>query len=190
MPDFTFELEHFDNQAQEGLRGTAGPYGEVMVYHVKELILGTGSPTAPLRTELVSEHLPEAELYAMGALGRPYIPKSRMMIDGEQATTKYNALGLTRAARALRIDYRGRTYTYRYLRGISFSVRLERPGLRITIADGRQDPGKRPVRTVTVHGETDETDLAIAILMEDVGTVHLSPGQAAFDGLLRPRSYE
>ncbi|BBB00101.1 hypothetical protein RVR_7002 [Actinacidiphila reveromycinica] len=177
MSDLTFELEPFENEAHKGFRGTAGPYGEVMAYHIKPVAPNRGKIV--LRSQLVSEHLPEAHLDAIGAGGKPSVYQATLEIDGTPAKLRYNSYGLTRAARALHITYADRAYTYRYTTSLHANIELSRPGLRITTKDGRRVKKVGVCRDVSAQGVVDELDLALAVLFEVVSTEPLVPVVAA-----------
>ncbi|WP_051951507.1 hypothetical protein [Actinacidiphila yeochonensis] len=183
MPDFTFELEPFDNQAHHGYRGVAGPYGEAMVFYVKPL--GPVRPNQMMRVELVGEHLPETRIEGIGARGQPSTHKARIEIAGTPGTLSYNSLGMTRAARALTIGYAGRQYAFTYLKRLAGDKELTRPGVRIVTKEGGLLEGVGSGRHFTVHGDADETDLAIAIALQSVDTTPLMPGVAVVSAFLR-----
>ncbi|MFJ2953271.1 hypothetical protein [Streptomyces sp. NPDC087270] len=183
MSGLTFELEPFRNEAQEGFRGVAGPYGDTMAYYVKSV--RDHQPNATLRAQLVSEHLPEAHVDGIGMGGQPSPYKATLEVDGITGKLKYNSYGLTRAARALHITYADRTYTYAYTRTLRTDTELRRRGARITLTNGRRIRGTGQVRKVTTHGDTDEVDLAIALVFEAVATDPLDPTAAPLYGLFR-----
>lgn len=181
MNDFTFELEPFENDAQWGMRGLIGPYGETMVFHVKPVKEHTRG--AMLRTHLVSEHLPETYVDGIGMGGRPSTVKATMQVGGVAGTLKYNSFGLRRTSRALHITYSGRLYTYSYTKGLN--VELSRSGAQVAIKTGRFVRGTGHYRNGSIQGAVDEVDLAIAIVFEAVDTGPLSPGTALLSAPLR-----
>ncbi|MFG1805519.1 hypothetical protein [Streptomyces sp. NPDC049040] len=170
--DFGFELEPFKDQVQRGLSGAVGVYGPVRVFYVKPEEWQSGDV---FRTELVSEHLPEAHVSGVGMGGIPYISRSATLsVGGVTGRLDYNSLRLRRSARALRISLADREYTYASTG--SHAVELRRGGNRVTLTNGKWDRELGRYRHGTVHGDVDETDLAIALVFEKVDVSSLSVG--------------
>jgi hypothetical protein len=183
MPHFTFELEPFDNQAQQGHRGTVGPYGEVMAFHIKPV--GPTRPNQMMRVEMLAEHLPEVRIEGIGVEGRPSLHKGTIHIGGTPGTLAYNSLGMTRAARALHIEHGARQWTFMYTKRLTDDKELRRPGMRIAARAGVPVDRVGIGRHFTVHGDADETDLAIAIALQRVDCSPLMPGVAVFSAYMR-----
>jgi len=100
----------------------------------------------------------------------------------------YKSLGMTRASRALTIGCLGRRYTFMYPKRLTDEKELSRPGVRVIAKQGELAEGVGFGRHFTVHGDADETDLAIAIALQCVDCTPLLPGVAVVSAYLRFRA--
>ncbi|MFI0941158.1 hypothetical protein [Streptomyces sp. NPDC021020] len=172
---FEFVLEPYDTKTERGVTGTVGAFGEVRVFHTRGRHIRPGDI---LRTEVVSERLPDTYLTNIGMAGEPYLSKkATLSVGGILAGLAYNPLGLRRSARALFIGLAGREYGYAST-GEGHAVELRRGGdVRVGFVDGphvRKTSGHR--RFGTAHGPVDAMDMAIALVFERVDVAWLSTG--------------
>ena len=174
MNDFTFELEPFENDAQRGMRGMVGPFGDVMAFYVKPV--RPGNAGAYLRAHLVSEHLPETFVDGVGMGGQPSLTRAVIEVGGVQGTLKYNRLGLRRASRALHITYADREYVYTATRGMG--AELSCPGAKVTFRTGEFVSQSRIPSSRIGEGSRGRGRPAIALVFEAVDTDSLSLGTA------------
>ncbi|MET9253172.1 hypothetical protein [Streptomyces sp. NPDC003717] len=162
---FTFELgPDFDGPTQRGYQGPVGPFGQVRVYrpHV-DLLDG------PLRQVLLEgEGFPATEF--MGGHGvLPSLDGGWMKVDETLVEIELKVRSLRKGSRSLEMRYRGRRYTYTSS-GMSKEAELNRKGARVRLDRGRYLPESGGGTRVGEAGgdELDATDLAIALVLEEV----------------------
>jgi hypothetical protein len=168
--DVDFELEPYNNQAQRGLAGSLGRYGQVRVFYAKPI---QRQPSAPCRTEVVGEQLPETTLTGPGSGGKPHLSRQAVLsVGGTTAELVYNARAFRRTARALHIGLGDREYLYSSAGSDDFVLR--RGTVQMMSRAGGWVVSKGARRHLSVHGPADETDLAVALVFEKVDVSPLS----------------
>lgn len=94
--------------------------------------------------------------------------------------------------RVLRLSWLDRRYDYT-VTGLKKGAVLSRPGVKITTERRKNPAGKGLCSWGTATGECDATDLALAILFEEVDTIELTTYAAAievFNKVTTPRRPE
>ncbi|MFG3287961.1 hypothetical protein ACGF3G_04010 [Streptomyces sp. NPDC048179] len=172
MENATFKLEGFREPFFTGWRGVLGDFGHVTVQRK-----GRASGAYRGFAELFGGLLPFTEYSALGS-GHPGLAEGILTVGGEDVQLSYNTRAIKRISRALKLSYRGRSYTYTSL-GYAKPVQLTRDGLGITIAPGSEEsPRDMSLRSVKIVGAADPVDLAIALIFEVVDTAVLTLGGA------------
>ncbi|MBB5934682.1 hypothetical protein [Streptomyces zagrosensis] len=174
MSEYSFELLPFTHPAHDGWTGPVGDFGVVTVHYER-----TVSPKEKIgQARLYGDGFPDV-LFRGSGPGMPTLHKAHMFVGGEPVELSYNARGLRRSARALRLTQGDRSHTYTSA-GVGKEAELCRTGVKITVGPGRRvdDPHKGLVTAGQVQGPADPVDLAIAIIFEAVDTSSLTLGGA------------
>ncbi|MFJ2949800.1 hypothetical protein ACIO8H_19535 [Streptomyces sp. NPDC087226] len=149
-----------------GLKGEVGHFGSVTVERCPlHRPLAKGMDTA----RLSGPAFPETVFRGKRRSGQPSLFKAELTLDGRNAELRFNAKALKRDDRVLHIAYDGREYVYSS-EGLGKANVLQREGVRISVALGRQIPPADLARAGTATGPVDAVDLAIAIVLEEVDT--------------------
>ncbi|MFR9795397.1 hypothetical protein ACL02U_05720 [Streptomyces sp. MS06] len=123
------------------------------------------------RTVLTGEQFPEAVFSGGGTGGVPSLDGGWLQIDGVPVRIDLRVKGVRKGSRRLDMWYLDRQYTYRS-GGSGREAVLSRGPVRVTI-DGVT--GKAGVeRSGSAEGGADATDLAVAIVFEQVDTACLT----------------
>lgn len=147
-----------------GRHGTVGTFGEITV----ENPLGGRPDLNHLQRAFTSGWgFPVAELTGREENARPSLERARLTLDTHPVQLTRNRKGLTDSARALRMSFREREYTYRTL-GLMKGGELRRDDVRITCTVGRHIPDVGLATAGVAEGPVDPTDIALAVLFEQV----------------------
>ncbi|MFI8088290.1 hypothetical protein ACIF9R_08205 [Streptomyces sp. NPDC086080] len=158
-----------------GREGDVEGFGHVIVERCPQVqIREKGMDTA----RLSGPAFPETIFRGKRRTGQPSLFKAELTLDGRAAELRFNAKALKREDRVLRIAYEGREYIY-FSEGLGKANILEREGVRVSIAFGRQIPPAFLASAGTATGPVDAVDLAIAIVLEEVDTDVLTLAGAA-----------
>ncbi|MER5598528.1 hypothetical protein [Streptomyces sp. NPDC002265] len=176
-------MQAFDEFGLIGWRGRLKDFGHVTIQHKKS------APGAYRGfAELFGENLPHTEYTGVGS-GCPSLAEGKLSIAGQDVPLRHNSRGMTRHARALKLGYLDRSYTYTST-GYAKPSRLVRDGVEITVGPGSaESPRDRGVRSGFAVGAVDSVDLAIALIFEAVDTSALTLGGALASApfaLMRP----
>lgn len=107
-------------------------------------------------------------------LRRPLLARGELRVDGDPADLSRNVYRLGRQGRALRIQVKGRSYTYVQVGG-KRSHELARPGAGVLMR--RSGWNSPQTLSGTCSGEADALDIGLAVVMEAVYTRNLTaPG--------------
>ncbi|MFF3154367.1 hypothetical protein [Streptomyces sp. NPDC057910] len=172
--DFEFELEPVREGQVRGYRGVAGPFGGV------EVTTDIGAPgRAPSRqVGLIGARFPET-LFSGGADVSPSLDGGWLKVDGTIVDMDLKIKGLRKGSRWLELTFRDRHYTYS-VTGSAEDVRFSGDSATIATTRGRRVPVNSGCRRVKVQGDADATDLAIALVLEEVDRSVLSLTGALF----------
>ncbi|MET7936466.1 hypothetical protein [Streptomyces sp. NPDC005322] len=99
-------------------------------------------------------------------------------VAGNAVAMTRNSLGLRQSARALRLTYQDRTFSYRSL-GPTKGAVLTGENVEIALGPGRHVRKAGLVTAVEVSGDVDALALALAIVFEEVETASLTLTGAA-----------
>lgn len=162
MGDFEFEFEPLREGGVEGYRGVAGPFGSVEVATV---------PSAPgqgpsRQVALDGARFPEA-LFSGGAGVLPSLDGGWLRVDGTVLDMDVKIKGIRKGSRWLELALRDRRYIYTATSGFG-DAQLSGDGIMIATSRGRPVPMTFGSRIVRVEGYADPTDLAIALVLEQV----------------------
>ncbi|MER5299046.1 hypothetical protein ABT039_06225 [Streptomyces lasiicapitis] len=187
MAEFQFELEWYRGRKLpghaakvHGLAGTVGPFGDVTV-EVEWRKPGLKGGHRQYETRLYGERMPDVVYRTVGP-PRPSLRNARFDVAGERVRLDFNAKALRNSSRALRMTCQGREYEYavaRFERGAT----LSRPGVEITMTNGKGSRGKESASFGAVTGDADAVDLALAIVFEHIETRELTASERV-SGLL------
>ncbi|MCX4882786.1 hypothetical protein [Streptomyces sp. NBC_00847] len=166
VTDFEFDLTPTMTCDIQGFRGRIGPFGEVDVRSV----LATGT-TQHNQTVLKGEKFPEAVFSGGGTGGVPSLDGGWLQVDGISVRIDLRVKGVRKGSRWLDIWYLDRQYTYRSA-GQGKEAVLSRGSVSVTIDRAVGKPGVERVGKAV--GGADGTDLAIAIVFEQVDTACLT----------------
>jgi hypothetical protein len=166
VTDFEFDLAPIMTREIQGFRGRIGPFGEVDVRSV----LATGT-TQHNQTVLKGEQFPEAVFSGGGTGGVPSLDGGWLQVDGVPVRIDLRVKGVRKGSRWLDMWYLDRQYTYRSA-GQGKDAVLSRGPVTVTI--GRAVGKSEVERVGQVEGSADATDLAIAIIFEQVDTACLT----------------
>jgi hypothetical protein len=154
------------------LTGTAGPYGEVIVTVGTRPRLATLSCTA----------LPEASISHPDDTQEGLITvdeRTRLTVNGHEVSLSQRRGARGKEDRAIRFRLGGRDYSY-----LSAGTNVEQ------LRDSARGPLVRirssfsAKSTVTVVAEADDTDLAVALVLQGAGTAGLTLTRSAISGVL------
>ncbi len=172
--DFEFELEPVREDRLRGYRGVAGPFGCVDITRP----LGAPGQGPSRQVTLEGAQFPET-LFGGGAGVLPSLDGGWLRVDGTIVDLELKIKGIRKGSRWLELTFRERRYTYSVTGG-SGDARLGRDGVTITTTRGRPVPMTSGTRRVKVEGDADTTDLAIALVLEQVDRSALSLSGALF----------
>ncbi|MFD9069416.1 hypothetical protein [Streptomyces lasiicapitis] len=184
MAEFQFELEWYRGRKLpghaakvHGLAGTVGPFGDVTV-EVEWRKPGLKGGHRQYEVRLFGERMPDVVFRTVGP-PRPCLKNARFDVAGERVRLDFNAKALRNSSRALRMTCQGREYEYavaRFERGAT----LSRPGVEITMTNGKASRGKESASFGAVTGDADAVDLALAIVFEHIETRELTASDRVF----------
>lgn len=128
-------------------------------------------PSTYTEVAVSGDSFPLTTYLGLGYFQRPLLARGELNIDWEPAELSRSAWSFGREARALRIQVKGRTYTY-VQRGGKRRHELVRSGGAVRM---RRSGWVKP-RTIsgTCLGEVDALDISIAVVLEGVYTRNLS----------------
>ncbi|MFJ2819419.1 hypothetical protein [Streptomyces sp. NPDC087294] len=166
VTDFEFELTPIMTRDAQGVRGKIGPFGEVDVRSI--LAVGT---TQHNQTVLAGERFPETVFSGGGSGGVPSLDGGWLQLNGVPVRIDLRVKGVRKGSRWLDMWYLDRQYTYKS-GGQGKEAVLSRGSVTVTIdrAVGRQGVE----RVGKAEGEADATDLAMALIFEQVDTACLT----------------
>ncbi|MEV0981301.1 hypothetical protein [Streptomyces sp. NPDC049915] len=150
----------------QGYRGSVGPFGDV---DVRSML--TSGATRHNEAVLKGEHFPETVFSGGGSGGVPSLDGGWLQIDGIPVRIDLRVKGVRKGSRWLDMWYLDRQYTYRSA-GQGKEAVLSRGPVTITIDRAVGKPGVE--RMGRAEGGADATDLAIAIVFEQVDTACLT----------------
>ncbi|MFR0358966.1 hypothetical protein [Streptomyces sediminimaris] len=171
MASFEFEVEpELEGPVRRGYTGVVGPFGTVRVFRP------SAEPGAePLRQAVVSGEMFPAVRFTGGRGNVPSLDGGSLIIDEIAADLELRVKGVRKGSRWLAIDHLGRSYTYTAAGG---TAHLKGDGVEIAIGRGRYIPGLGATRLGRVEGDASATDLAIALVLEEVETAVLTTSGA------------
>ncbi|MFG2949092.1 hypothetical protein [Streptomyces adustus] len=121
----------------------------------------------PLRQAVVQgDQFPET-LFSGGSGVLPSLDGGWLKVDQTLVRMDLKVTGVRKGSRWLEMTYRERSYTYTSY-GPMKQARLKREGVTVTIDRGRYISKVGGTRVGKAEGEADATDLAIAIVLEEV----------------------
>ncbi|WP_428935162.1 hypothetical protein [Streptomyces sp. ACT015] len=164
MENFEFRLEPRDEQpVPRGFTGDIGPFGPVLVTRPR-----SESGHTPSRQVLLSgPSFPAAE-FGGGAGILPSLNGGWLKIEDTPVEMDLRGKGVRKGSRWLELRFGERHYKYTSF-GYMRQARLTRDEVTVTLdtPDWKKGEGG-PVRYGKVEGEADATDLAIALVLEEV----------------------
>ncbi|MFF9097231.1 hypothetical protein ACF1AX_29425 [Streptomyces sp. NPDC014802] len=166
VTDFEFDLAPIMTRDVQGYRGSVGLFGDVDVRSV----LSTGT-TQHNQTVLKGERFPEAVFTGGGSGGVPSLDGGWLQVDGIPVRIDLRVKGVRKGSRWLDMWYLDRQYSYRSA-GQGKEAVLTRGPVTVTIDRAVGRPGVE--RVGRADGGADATDLAIAIVFEQVDTACLT----------------
>ncbi|MEU6380035.1 hypothetical protein [Streptomyces sp. NPDC046909] len=166
MSDFAFDLTPLTADGVQGYRGRIGPFGDVEVRSV----LADGN-THHNRTVLAGDRFPETVFSGGGTGGVPSLDGGWLQIDGIPVRIDLRVKGVRKGSRWLDIRHLDRAYTYRSA-GEGKEAVLSRGPVSVRIDRAVGKPGVE--RAGAAEGGADATDLAIALVFEQVDTASLT----------------
>lgn len=172
--DFAFDLTPITASDVQGFQGRIGPFGDVEVRSVLATGTGTGTGTGNTRhnqTVLQGELFPETVFSGGGTGSVPSLDGGWLQIDGVPVRIDLRVKGVRKGSRWLDMSYLDRQYTYRSA-GEGKEAVLSRGPVSVTIDRAVGKPGVE--RTGRAEGGADATDLAVAIVLEQVDTACLT----------------
>lgn len=173
MGDFGFELiPELQGPLRAGYTGTVGPFGEVRVLAPYS---GPGEEP-PRRATVTGDGFPDA-VFSGGAANRPSLDGGMLKIDEVAVDLELKVKGVRKGSRWLEIRHQGHAYTYE---AAGWTARLRRDGLDVTTGRGRYIPEVGGTRVGRVEGDATATDLALALVLEEVDTSVLTTSGALF----------
>lgn len=189
MSNFEFTLQPSDEwPVPRGFSGDIGPFGPVHVTRPRE-----ESGHTPLRQVLLSgPAFPSAE-FGGGSGILPSLDGGWLRVDDTVVDMDLKVKGVRKGSRRLELTLRERHYTYTSF-GFMRQAQLTREGVTVTLdTPSWKKEGGGPVRYGKVEGESDATDLAIALILEEVdknclttsGALLSLPGRLLFGGRYR-----
>ncbi|MFD7873048.1 hypothetical protein ACFV5G_02775 [Streptomyces sp. NPDC059766] len=107
----------------------------------------------------------------------PSLDGGWLKVDQTLVQMDLKVKGVRKGSRRLEMTYRERSYTYTSF-GPMKQAQLKRDGVTVTIDRGRYIPKVGGTRAGKAEGEADATDLAIAIVLEEVDRSALTTGGA------------
>ncbi|GGL73458.1 hypothetical protein GCM10010129_16360 [Streptomyces fumigatiscleroticus] len=173
MSDFEFELEPLhDGRIANGYHGRVGKFGQVKVHSP----FG-GSRQDPLRQAILEGELFPETLFSGGHGVVPSLDGGWLKVDGTLVDMDLKVQGIRKGSRWLEMTYRDRRFSYTSF-GPLKEAQLKRKGVTVTLDRGRYISKIGATRIGRVEGEADATDLAIAIVLEEVDRSALTTGGA------------
>lgn len=171
MVGFEFEVEpELEGPMQRGYAGVMGPFGNVRVFRP------SAKPGAePLRQAIVSGQMFPEVMFSGGMGNLPSLDGGSLMIDGIPVGLELKVKGVRKGSRWLVINHQGRSYSYTAAGG---TAHLKRDGAEVTIGRGRYIPKVGATRLGRAEGDATATDLAIALVLEEVDTAVLTTSGA------------
>ncbi|ANB07866.1 hypothetical protein SAM40697_3908 [Streptomyces ambofaciens] len=178
MSGVSFELHRAASSAQ-GRKGEIYSWtGEVSGLGRIELSFPTEHSDYPAEyceVAVNGDSFPLVTYLGLRYLRRPLLARGELRVDWDPADLSRSAYGWGRQGRALRIQIKGRSYTYVQVGG-KRSHELTRPGAGVSM---RRSSWNHP-RTLsgTCSGAADALDIAVAVVLEAVYTRNLSAAGA------------
>ncbi|MFE9122794.1 hypothetical protein [Streptomyces sp. NPDC007172] len=170
---FEFEMRPYSTKAEWGVEGIAGRFGRVSTSRTKySRRRKKVSPGSEVR--LQGDHMP-ATVYRALVLNDDFRENTSLTVDGVPVEFDYNRRAIRSRSRALRITYLDRSYRYTVLHPLREFV-LERSGVTVALEVVKDAGGRRgrPGRRVTVTGDADAIDIALAVVLPDADTIVLT----------------
>ncbi|MFH8368621.1 hypothetical protein [Streptomyces sp. NPDC018031] len=185
MTSFTFTLQPFEVRTGSrtfhrfGLRGEAGPFGQVEV----EYPVVRDDDTDLFRAEVRGERVPTAGLTGRAYSYLPSLGSATLDVEGRPVALRRNWWALTRRARALHLDTGTDRYTYTAVgTGKDFELRRAEAGILLR---HRGWTRKRTTVEGRASGPVNAVDVALAVLLEGVDTRNLTFSKAVRWGPFR-----
>ncbi|MET9081528.1 hypothetical protein ABZX77_06425 [Streptomyces sp. NPDC004237] len=171
MSSFEFEVEpELDGPVQRGYSGVVGSFGAVRVFRPQGR-----SGAEPLRQAVLSGANFPAAVFSGGAGNLPSLDGGMLKIDDAVVAMELKVTGVRKGSRWLEMHHQGFRYQYTSAKG---TARLERDGAKVTMGRGRYIRGVGGTRVGQAEGDVTATDLAIALVLEEVDTAVLTTGGA------------
>ncbi|WP_406013692.1 hypothetical protein OG520_16815 [Streptomyces sp. NBC_00984] len=174
MGDFEFEMEPLTDEWASGYRGTVGPFGSV---NVCSKISKPGEESTR-QVVLEGSQFPDT-LFSGGVGVMPSLDGGWLKVDGSLVGMDSKVTGIRKGSRWLELVHRERHYLYTSA-GETREARLHREGSTVTLDRGRFVSHVGGFRMGKAEGDVDTTDLAIALVLEEVDRSALSITGALF----------
>ncbi|MER7841354.1 hypothetical protein ABTY98_37100 [Streptomyces sp. NPDC096040] len=171
MASFEFEVEpELDGPVRRGYAGVVGPFGAVRVFRPQD-----GSGAEPLRQVILSGAEFPAAVFRGGVGNLPSLDGGMLKIGDVAVDMDLKVAGIRKGSRWLEIHHQGCRYRYTSAGG---AAHLERDGAKVTMGRGRYIRGVGGTRQGKAEGDVTATDLAIALVLEEVDKTVLTTGGA------------
>lgn len=170
---FAFEMRPYSTKAEVGVEGIAGRFGRVATIRAKPR-WRRKKDSCDFEVRLQGDHMPETVYRARLPID-DFRENTSLTVDGVPVTFDFNRHAIRTRSRALRINYRDRSYRYTVVQPRREFV-LERTGVTVALdavkdAEGRKG---RARHRVAVTGGADAIDIALAVVLREVDTTALT----------------